>query len=234
MKMLWALHGQLQTDRVWKHLPLPAGWQLEPVDLWADRPVSLTAFAGALNRQRRLTPGDTHVLMGYSLGGRLAMAAATAAPELWHGLVVVAAHPGLTSVEKRLDALAKDRHWARRFREEPTETVLDDWYALPVFAGMPPALRFQPGSAPTDFIAEAYDAWSKGRQPDYSDALGHLPFPVHYISGAQDATYTALGQHLHACAPNVQTHVIDGAGHRVPWEQPAAFEYLLNQILTSM
>lgn len=75
-------------------------------------------------------------LVGYSLGGRIAMFHACQHPAGLDGVIVEGGHPGLQDVEARQARLTSDRRWASRFRSEPLEAVFADWYQQPVFTSL--------------------------------------------------------------------------------------------------
>ncbi|MCS5873139.1 alpha/beta fold hydrolase [Klebsiella pneumoniae subsp. pneumoniae] len=80
-------------------------------------------------------------LIGYSLGGRVAMNFASQPRAGMRGLIVEGGHPGLQDVEARQARRSNDRAWAERFRREPLEQVFADWYQQPVFASLNAAQR---------------------------------------------------------------------------------------------
>ncbi len=67
-------------------------------------------------------------LIGYSLGGRVAMNFASQPRAGMRGLIVEGGHPGLQDVEARQARRSNDSAWAERFRREPLEQVFADWY----------------------------------------------------------------------------------------------------------
>ena len=75
-------------------------------------------------------------LVGYSLGGRVAMMAACQGLAGLCGVVVEGGHPGLQNAEQRTQRQRSDRQWAQRFRTEPLTAVFADWYQQPVFASL--------------------------------------------------------------------------------------------------
>lgn len=75
-------------------------------------------------------------LVGYSLGGRVAMMAACQELAGLCGVVVEGGHPGLQNAEQRAERQRSDRQWAQRFRTEPLTAVFADWYQQPVFASL--------------------------------------------------------------------------------------------------
>ncbi|MDU7819642.1 MAG: alpha/beta fold hydrolase, partial [Klebsiella sp.] len=72
-------------------------------------------------------------LVGYSLGGRVAMFYVSQPREGLCGLVVEGGHPGLTDENQRLWRRHNDAAWAERFRREPLTQVFADWYQQPIF-----------------------------------------------------------------------------------------------------
>ncbi|WP_369599951.1 alpha/beta fold hydrolase [Hahella sp. SMD15-11] len=228
---LWLLHGQLQRPDVWSALLFPPGWRTHPVDLWSRPWQGFDDLSEWLAEAVSDAGAGPHVLLGYSMGGRLALHALTRQPERWQAAVIVAAHPGPESGRDREQAARFDTHWANRFRHEPPDAVLDDWYRLPVFAGRPPAHRFALKDTPAERVAAMFEVFSKARQPWLLPALGRLRLPIHYITGSLDRPYTDWGKRLGHALPTLTHHVIPDAGHRVPWEQPQRFMTCLTTIL---
>ena len=70
-------------------------------------------------------------LIGYSLGGRVAMNFASQPRAGMRGLIVEGGHPGLQDAEARQARRSNDSAWAERFRREPLEQVFADWYQQP-------------------------------------------------------------------------------------------------------
>ncbi len=82
-------------------------------------------------------------LVGYSLGGRVAMMAACQELAGLCGVVVEGGHPGLQNAEQRAERQRSDRQWAQRFRTEPLTAVFADWYQQPV---LPRSMTINAGS----------------------------------------------------------------------------------------
>lgn len=75
-------------------------------------------------------------LVGYSLGGRVAMMAACQGLAGLCGVIVEGGHPGLQNAEQRAERQRSDRQWVQRFLTEPLTAVFADWYQQPVFASL--------------------------------------------------------------------------------------------------
>ncbi|WP_429966879.1 alpha/beta fold hydrolase, partial [Escherichia coli] len=73
-------------------------------------------------------------LVGYSLGGRVAMMAACQGLAGLCGVVVEGGHPGLQNAEQRTQRQRSDRQWAQRFRTEPLTAGFAGWVQPPFFS----------------------------------------------------------------------------------------------------
>ncbi|MCG7803588.1 2-succinyl-6-hydroxy-2,4-cyclohexadiene-1-carboxylate synthase [Enterobacter asburiae] len=169
-------------------------------------------------------------LIGYSLGGRIAMFHACQQPKGLLGVIVEGGHPGLQDAEARSARLASDRRWATRFRTEPLEKVFADWYQQPVFASLTNAqrealitLRSQNNGAT---LAMMLEATSLAVQPDLRAALSARDFSFDYLYGERDEKFAAL-----AAEVNAVRHAIPNAGHNAHRENPDAVIARLAQIM---
>lgn len=169
-------------------------------------------------------------LVGYSLGGRVAMMAACQEMPGLCGLVVEGGHPGLQSDAERDARRRSDHHWAERFRHDALADVFTDWYQQPVFASLDAqqretlvVLRSQNNG---ETLAAMLEATSLAVQPDLRDALNARAFPFYYLCGERDSKFCALAAELAATR-----HVIRNAGHNAHRENPAGVVECLAQIL---
>ena len=231
---LYCIHGNLQTKRVWE--PLVRGFEslgaevsLSCEDLYAGQPLGFEQWTeGFCQRVQRDLQYEKTFLLGYSLGGRLAMHACLARPDLWSGVIVVSADPGSGGPDEKKLQLEKDKQWAERFRSEPMESLLAEWDDLPVFCSIPNPVPRNPEELDAEKIARLFEVFSKGRQRDLLPELSKLEAPpVLYLSGEEDKKYGELGEKLAASCPIVRHRVIPQAGHRVPWENPESFARVL-------
>ncbi|EPG6258597.1 2-succinyl-6-hydroxy-2,4-cyclohexadiene-1-carboxylate synthase [Klebsiella aerogenes] len=171
-------------------------------------------------------------LVGYSLGGRVAMNFACQPRAGLRGLIVEGGHPGLQDEASRQARLINDSAWAERFRREPLAQVFADWYQQPVFASLDAAqraslvaLRRRNNGAT---LAAMLEATSLAQQADLRPSLQARDFPFHYLCGERDAKFRAIAQALAA-----DIHIIHHAGHNAHRDNPAAVIACLAQFLAS-
>ncbi|MBJ3589839.1 2-succinyl-6-hydroxy-2,4-cyclohexadiene-1-carboxylate synthase [Salmonella enterica subsp. enterica serovar Saintpaul] len=169
-------------------------------------------------------------LVGYSLGGRVAMMAACQGMPGLCGLVIEGGHPGLQSEDERLQRRLSDGRWAARFRGEPLRDVFNDWYQQPVFASLDPAQRQALVALRSQnkghTLAAMLEATSLAVQPDLRAQLSECRFPFYYLCGERDDKFRALATEL-----SVPNHVIRNAGHNAHRDNPAGVVDCLAQIL---
>jgi 2-succinyl-6-hydroxy-2,4-cyclohexadiene-1-carboxylate synthase len=228
--IIWCLHGSLQTASVWN----PIGHaiesefgsvQVEAVNLYENKYESFGHWREQFYKKvEQQTKGVPSLLLGYSMGGRLAMDALVNNPGMWSGGIVVGADPGLISDDAGTNQLQKDLEWARRFRTEDIQELLNEWDRLPVFCGRSNYAIREISELDSEKISRFFDVFSKARQPNMLPMLSKLKTPpLLYISGCDDLKYTEIGQALAASCLEVRHQIIPNAGHRVPWENQDAF-----------
>ncbi|MBM0512515.1 2-succinyl-6-hydroxy-2,4-cyclohexadiene-1-carboxylate synthase [Aeromonas hydrophila] len=168
-------------------------------------------------------------LVGYSLGGRLALYHASQAPVGLQALLLENCHPGLPPAE-RPARLAHDEGWARRFEQEPLAAVLADWYRQGVFADLGEDARARQiarrlgndGKA----VAAMLRATSLGQQPDLGPWLAQGALPVTYVSGKRDHKFHQLACLMASQHRKINHLELDG-GHNLHAHQPETFARLL-------
>lgn len=169
-------------------------------------------------------------LVGYSLGGRIAMLYACRHPAGLEGVIVEGAHPGLTYSTAREARWLSDARWAQRFRHEPLPDVFTDWYQQPVFAGLTALQRQELVTLRSEnsgmALAAMLEATSLAVQPDLRPALRRCHFPIYYLCGEHDHKFRALGAEL--AAP---CQLINDAGHNAHRENPGGAATCLAHIL---
>ena len=228
MIALWCLHGFLGNGGDWvfleEALSREGGIRIHRPDLLAA-PGEVRSFpywARKFNARAAGAEG-TPILLGYSMGGRLALHCLLQPGAPWRGAVLVSAHPGLDSEEERRERLARDETWARRFEEDPWEEILADWNSQPVFQGRNPLPARREADFSRQALARALRVWSLGNQGPLLERLHQLEVPLLWIAGREDPPYLRLGERAARGNRRIRFVSLPGAGHRLPWEAPLPF-----------
>ncbi|MSQ32843.1 MAG: 2-succinyl-6-hydroxy-2,4-cyclohexadiene-1-carboxylate synthase [Dehalococcoidia bacterium] len=168
--------------------------------------------------------------MGYSLGGRIALGVALAAPERCLALVLEGGSPGLADQAERAQRLASDEGLARLLEERGVPSFVEVWEAQPLWASqrrLPPAerlrLRAQRLRNRPAGLAGSLRGIGTGAQPSYHHRLSGLPLPTLMVVGEEDSKFREIAQAMCRLITASQLAVIPEAGHTTHLEQPERF-----------
>ncbi|MDR5616113.1 2-succinyl-6-hydroxy-2,4-cyclohexadiene-1-carboxylate synthase [Arsenophonus sp.] len=175
---------------------------------------------------------DSYYLIGYSLGGRIAMYyACQFQPTKLKGLIVEGANVGLTQPTDRLLRIKHDQSWAKRFRCEPIDSVLSDWYQQAVFDDLSAEQRQQliteRSNNRGEHVAHLLETTSLGKQPFFVNKLLQRNYPFSYLCGEYDEKFCSISQQF--SLPLIR---IPGAGHNAHRSNPVAYATAVERFLT--
>ncbi|MDA8346907.1 MAG: 2-succinyl-6-hydroxy-2,4-cyclohexadiene-1-carboxylate synthase [Thermaerobacter sp.] len=177
-------------------------------------------------------------LLGYSLGGRVALRAALLAPERLHSLILESASPGIPSDAERADRRASDEALCRLLDEQGIEAFTNRWEAAPLFATQarcPPERRAQQravrlGQRPHGLIGSLRGAGA-GATDDVSGRLQEIRVPTLLIAGARDPKYRGTLRQMARAMSTADYRVVTGAGHNVHFEKPRVYARMVEEFL---
>lgn len=237
------LHGFTQSGRSWLELisKMPEGHQWIVPDLRghgdtrtpAGEPCSMDACLRDLEMLwHHLGVTSTH-LVGYSMGGRLALHVAARRPERILSLLTIGAHAGLEP-EAREGRRLGDEALASRIESDGLEAFVNYWSRLPLFAGLErrgPAfvakMRAERMSNHGAGLACSLRGTGAGVMEPLWDDLSHLAVPCTFVAGQLDHGYVNAARRLAAAVPDGRVEVVPRAGHTVHLERPDAFARVL-------
>jgi 2-succinyl-6-hydroxy-2,4-cyclohexadiene-1-carboxylate synthase len=225
------LHGFGGTHRAWdgvvglldreRYRPLALDLPGHGAAAGAPRPIS---FAGCVEHVLEASP-ERFVLCGYSLGGRVALHVALAAPGRVRRLVVVGVNPGIEDTDERAARRRSDEALAEELERRPYEEFVERWRTQPLFADDPPEVgalaRADQRRNRPDALAAAMRGLGAGEMVSLWDRLPSIQIPVTVVVGARDAKFRALGRRMAELLPYGSLVVVSG-GHGLPLENPAA------------
>lgn len=169
-------------------------------------------------------------LIGYSMGGRIALSLAVASPERVRSLALVGATAGLASASERAARVAADEALATRILEHGVESFVDEWMALPLFASQQrlgaealAAARAARLRGRAIGFANSLRGMGTGAMPPLHAALPGLQRPVLLVVGDEDAKFRAIASALARALPDARTAIVPDAGHAAHLENPGAF-----------
>jgi 2-succinyl-6-hydroxy-2,4-cyclohexadiene-1-carboxylate synthase len=224
---IWALPGFLGAPQDWDFLSWknlrPMDWQLFA---WNSLPEWGRKFNTFCNEK-----DGFKILMGYSLGGRLALHALLDQPHRWQAAILISTHVGLADPQERNRRYELDKRWAKRFESQEWKSLIKDWNAQKVFAQDPFCFVRQENHYRRQDLVNALIHGSLGKQEDLRQAIAELPIPILWLTGEKDFRYCQIAETLTFAHPLSRWNQIANAGHRAPWSQPDIFANVVQSFL---
>lgn len=231
-------HGFTQNARCWSPVDVDLADDHEVVAVDLPGHGGSSHVTGDLIEAGRwlVQAGGVGTYVGYSMGGRIALHGALAAPEQVARLVLVSATPGLTDADERQARRRADEQLADHLLTVGLPTFLEEWLALPLFAGLRPsaAHRDERLNNTATGLASSLRTEGTGTQAPLWDRLVALTMPVLLVTGEQDTSFTAVAARMATMLPDVRHVVVPHAGHTVHLEQPDAFVEVLRSWLAAV
>lgn len=181
---------------------------------------------------------DSFHVVGYSMGGRLALALALLYPGSVRSLILESASPGLDTEAERELRRQSDEKLAQKIEQDGIETFVDFWENIPMFetqkslpASIRESVRRERLSQSKSGLASSLRGMGTGAQKSYWNRLHDLTMPVLLLTGTLDEKYTNIARRMKRSISNCQWIEFDGAGHAVHVEQREKFGTIVKMFL---
>ena len=173
-------------------------------------------------------------LLGYSMGGRLALHWALQNPGRWRRLVLIGASPGLVTAAEREERRLADAALATFLRTQGLAAFYKYWHHQPMLrtflqdaSPAREALLTRRNANEPESLALSLESVGTGSLPSLWDRLGELRSPVDLVTGEADPKFTALARRMGEKIPRVRLSVVEGAGHAVHLERSGDLAILM-------
>ena len=245
---LLLLHGFTGSSAMWTpHLAAFEGLTTVAVDLLghgdSDAPATPSRY-GMERCVEDLTSLLDHLeieraaVLGYSMGGRVALQFALRAPDRLWALVLESASPGIEDAAEREGRVRSDGALADEIERSGVTAFIDRWQALPLFASqgrlsaaVREELRRQRLRNSIAGLANSLRGAGAGQEAPVLGRLGEIRVPTLLIAGALDQKYVALARKMNDALPCARTQIVPEAGHATHLEQPEAFDRAVGEFL---
>lgn len=243
------LHGFAGSGRSWgddlcRALVPPAG-RVVLVDLpghgsnTSDREGAPSMLEEALESIACAATGPFD-LVGYSMGGRIALHAALRYPDRVRRLVLESASPGLATERERKERRAADETLAGRIEADGVASFVAEWSTLPVLrpaterpAEVDARIReVRLANRPAE-LAAALRGLGTGALPPLWDRLNEVRAKALVLAGAADPKFVEIARLMAAAIPGAEVEIVPGAGHTVHLDRPGAWTAAVRRHLTS-
>ena len=230
------VHGFTQTGKSWVTAALAIG---DSTNTFVDAPDHGESQGISLSLQET---GDEladiafgKVLIGYSMGARMALHAAIQHPYAMTGLVLVSGTPGIEDDSERAARVQADKELASRIESIGTPAFLQEWIRQPLFAKSKfsnEEIQDRSRNTPAS-LATSLRKCGTGQQEPLWSQLQEINIPVLLICGARDEKFTGIAKRMNQAITNSTLRVLDKAGHNAHLDQPEAFAQAVNWWLQS-
>lgn len=200
----------------------------DPYRLWPALRLIDTARALAPDPQRVL-------LVGYSMGGRLALHYLLRARPC--PAILIGASPGLQGDAERAARRRQDDAWIRLLETAGTEAFADAWEQQPVIGYLRnlsdevrTGIQARRRAADPVGLANSLRCCGTGALPGLWDRVAELP-PAMLVHGEGDAKFAGIAHDMRAANPRLHVAAMAGCGHAPHLETPAALAALIRNFL---
>ena len=203
------------------------GHSPSPADL---APYSVEAMAASVAVLNTGMGGEPCHVVGYSMGGRVALALADAHPDACRSLTLISATAGISDSAERAQRRDADAALAGRIDAGGMARFVDDWVALPMWdtlrarlsaAEWQASIRQRMTCDPVG-LANSLRAAGTGAMTPLWDRLAKLEVPTLVLCGELDAKFVAIGREMANLLPCGELAVVADAGHAAHLEDPDA------------
>ncbi|MEI5908769.1 2-succinyl-6-hydroxy-2,4-cyclohexadiene-1-carboxylate synthase [Bacillus spongiae] len=181
---------------------------------------------------------DKAHLIGYSMGGRLALGFTILHPSLVKTLILESASPGLKLVKEREKRREADAALARRIKQEGVAAFVDYWENIPLFrtqkrlpTHMQERIRKQRLKNSEKGLINSLLGMGTGQQPSYWEKLHEVQCGVLLLTGSLDEKFNCIALEMEKILPNVQYIQVENAGHAIHVEQSKKFGTIVKEFL---
>ncbi|MFT8309585.1 MAG: 2-succinyl-6-hydroxy-2,4-cyclohexadiene-1-carboxylate synthase [Sporolactobacillus sp.] len=238
---LLLLHGFTGSVETWRFLEdvMLKDYQLILVDIIGHgqtgcpkdaQRYSITETAKDMNALLELLEFERVHVLGYSMGGRLALSFACLFPERISSLILESSSPGLKTEVERRERRLHDKELADSIRKHGIPAFVSRWEQLALFDSQRKlsqrkraVLRAQRLSNQPIGLSNSLIGMGTGAQPSWWGHLSSLRFPILLITGSIDNKFCMIASEMHDRMPNAEWQVVPNAGHAVHLEQPFLF-----------
>lgn len=177
-------------------------------------------------------------LIGYSMGGRLALALAVNYPQRIKKLILESSSPGLQLESERNIRIKNDEKLANDITQNGIEWFVDFWEQIPLFESqhslsteIKKTIRNQRMNNNSIGLVNSLIGMGTGSQPSYWDRLFSLEIPVLLICGEIDQKFCEIAKQMSKKLPNAKVEKITGVGHAIHVEHPKIFGKIVSEFL---
>ncbi len=167
-------------------------------------------------------------LVGYSMGGRLALYLTLNFPERFAKVVLESASPGLKSQRDRLERIQGDFELASKLEKSDFPKFLESWYEQALFTSLRKHPNFETlretrlQHNPFE-LAKSLRTLGTGCQPSLWKNLKQNKNPLLLLVGEYDTKFIAINSEMARLCKSAKLEIVSSCGHNIHFEDPKTF-----------
>lgn len=230
------VHGFTQTGKSWTTAAQAIG---DSINTFVDAPNHGESQGISLTLQET---GDEladiafgKILVGYSMGARMALHAAIQHPYAMTGLILVSGTPGIEDDAEREARVQADEELASRIEMIGTSAFIQEWIRQPLFAKSKfsdEEIQDRCKNTATS-LATSLRTCGTGQQESLWSQLQEIKIPVLLICGTRDEKFVEIAKRMNQMISWSTMRILDKAGHNAHLDQPEDFAQAVNWWLQS-
>lgn len=244
---LLLLHGFTGDSSSWKNVNLDNHYKIITIDLIGHGQTESPQDVNRYKMEQAVNDIVSFIqflnidkvnLLGYSMGGRLALSLAMLHPNRVKRLILESSSPGLKTKEERLARMEQDERLAQRIELEGIESFVRYWENIPLFATQRllskearEAIRKQRLNNSPIGLANSLRGMGTGSQPSWWKQLYKLSTPTLLLCGELDRKFHRIALEMDTFLPESHVSVFPKVGHTLHLENVSKFNETIHHFL---
>lgn len=179
------------------------------------------------------------VLVGYSMGGRVALSFAVKNHSNLVGLILESTTAGIENINERKSRVENDFILAENILQNGIENFIDYWFNTPLFKKLKTLSSFdeiiqkRKKNNPIG-LANTLFSFSTGLMSNHWEKLNSLEVPTLLITGEDDEKYTSINKKMNSLIKNSSHKILQNTSHNTHLEKPELFTNLVIEFLNKL
>lgn len=175
-------------------------------------------------------------MLGYSMGGRLALSFAIQYPECIRQLILESSSPGLESEKERMNRRENDEKICRFIEEQGIEKFVEYWGNIPLFSSQKKLpqqkqkeIQEQRLQNNPVGLCNSLRGMGTGSQPSWWEHLQNFQGETLLVTGSLDEKFCNIAKRMETLMTNANWITVEECGHAIHVEQPEKFGTIVKE-----
>jgi 2-succinyl-6-hydroxy-2,4-cyclohexadiene-1-carboxylate synthase len=243
------LHGFTASSSSWESVIdlLPKNVNYVTIDLMGHGSTEVSIYADRYRMDEQLLDLkelfstlqlDRFSLVGYSMGGRIALAYALENQHQVQRLILESSSPGLKSIDEQQLRQHADNRLADQIEEHGLISFIDFWENISLFDSQKSLPLIQQQLIRSERLkqsplglANSLRGMGTGQQQSYWSQLNELRIPIFFVTGEFDLKFTKIAEEMNKLIKDSKHLQVLSVGHAIHVENPVQFATIIKEQL---